>query len=417
MLKRLKVKNFKSFREMEVELPRLAVFFGPNAVGKSNLIDAIQALSRIGTMRKFTDALSGPIRGNPFEMFRLPSGGLSELLSSPSAQFSLEADLAINNGTGSITNNYRYRIEVEIATSGRLTNCGEFLSPLTKGGKLKNAPAIESDDKGLIIRKQGKRGRPPTEELGNNYAILSDQRLGGPTHEHIERVRNELLLWQTYYLDPRISMRVARPPIEAYDIGMYGDYMSSFLYRLKSEYRKHFDAMVRSVRTIIPTIDNVDVYLDKRRAELDLYIRQNGTDYSSRVISEGTLRIIGLCAITVNPWNGSLLAFEEPENGVHPRRIELIARLIASLSSVGGQQVVVTTHSPIFVGEILKLARSEANHDIGLFTFHNNDGETEILPFSYSASLLEDTEMVEQLANKGEDGLFEGLVMRGLIDE
>ena len=417
MLKKLKVKNFKSFKEMEVELPHLAVFFGPNAVGKSNLIDAIQALSRIGTMRTFTDALSGPIRGNPIEMFRLPPGGLSELLSSPSAQFSLEADLAINNGAGSITNNYRYRIEVEIATSGRLANCGEFLSPLTKGGELRNVPAIESDNTGLIIRKQGKRGKPPTEELGNNYAILSDQRLGGPTYEHIERVRNELLLWQTYYLDPRISMRVARPPIETYDIGMYGDYMSSFLYRLKSEYRKHFDAMVRSVQTIIPTIENVDVYLDKRRAELDLYIRQNGTDYSSRVISEGTLRIIGLCAITVNPWNGSLLAFEEPENGVHPRRIELIARLIASLSSVGGRQVVVTTHSPIFVGEILKLARSEANHDIGLFTFHNNGGETEVLPFSYSVSLLEDTEMVEQLANKGEDGLFEGLVMRGLIDE
>lgn len=417
MLKRLKVKNFKSFRETEVELPRLAVFFGPNAVGKSNLIDAIQALSRIGTMRTFTDALSGPIRGYPIEMFRLPSGGLSELLSSPSAQFSLEADLAINNGKSSVINNYRYRIEVEIATSGRLANCGEFLSPLTKSGELKNVPAIESDDKGLIIRKQGRRGKPPTEELGNNYAVISDQRLGGPTHEHIERVRNELLLWQTYYLDPRISMRVARPPIEAYDIGMYGDYMSSFLYRLKSEHRKHFDGMVRSVRTIIPTIENVDVYLDKRRAELDLYIRQNGTDYSSRIISEGTLRIIGLCAITVNPWNGSLLAFEEPENGVHPRRIELIARLIASLSSVGDQQVIVTTHSPIFVGEILKQSRSEADHDIGLFTFHNNGGETEVRPFSYGSSLLEDTKMVEQLANKGEDGLFEGLVMRGLIDE
>ena len=418
MLKRFKVQNFKSFRETEVELPRLAVFFGPNAVGKSNLIDAIQALSRIGTMRTFTDALSGPIRGYPIEMFRLPSGGLSELLSSPSGQFSLEADLAINNGAGSTINNYRYRIEVEIATdSGRLANCGEFLSPLTKGGELKNAPAIESDSKGLIIRKQRKRGKPPTEELGNNYATLSDQRLGGPTHEHIERVRNELVLWQTYYLDPRINMRAARPPIEAYDIGMYGEYISPFLYRLKSEYKKYFDGVVRSVQTIIPTIEDVDVHLDKRRGELDLYIRQNGTVYSSRIVSEGTLRIIGLCAITVNPWNGSLLAFEEPENGVHPRRIELVARLIVSLSSMGNQQVIVTTHSPIFVGEILKQARSELNHNIGLFTFHNNGGETVIRPFSYSESLFEDTEMVEQLTNKGEDGLFEGLVMRGFIDE
>ena len=98
MLQRLTVRNFKSFRHATMEFPRLAVLFGPNAVGKSNLLDAIQALSRIGTQRTLADALGEPIRGYPFEMFKLPAGGIAELLTAPTAQFSLEADLAIHNG-------------------------------------------------------------------------------------------------------------------------------------------------------------------------------------------------------------------------------------------------------------------------------------------------------------------------------
>src|SRR3972149_2956524 len=59
MLKSLTVRGFKSLKDVTVELPRMAVLFGPNAAGKSNLLDAIQALSRIGTQRTLADALGG----------------------------------------------------------------------------------------------------------------------------------------------------------------------------------------------------------------------------------------------------------------------------------------------------------------------------------------------------------------------
>lgn len=417
MLRRLKVCNFKSFKEMEIELPRLAVLFGPNAVGKSNLIDAIQALSQISTNRTLADALRTPIRGYPSEMFRFPPGGLVDLLSVPTAQFSLEADLAIQNRTSTIETNYRYRIAVEIDNqSGKLTNHGEYLSALTKAREPKQKPAIQVDQDNFIIRRQT-GGRPRSEERGINYAVLSDQRLSAPAYEHIERVRKELADWRTYYLDPRLRMRIHRSPMDVHSIGTYGQNISPFLYKIKAENPKYFKGIVRTLQTIIPTLESVEVDLNKQQGHLDLSVRQYGTDYSSRVISEGTLRLLGLCSIIVNPWNGSLLAFEEPENGVHPRRIELIAKLIVSLSLEGNQQVIVTTHSPIFCGEILKQARLNPKHDIGLFTFHGNDRATEIRPFSSSNPLYDDTEIMEQLTSKGEDGLFEGLVMRGLIDE
>ncbi len=417
MLQRLTVRNFKSFRHATVKFPRLAILFGPNAVGKSNLLDAIQALSRIGTQRYLVDALKEPIRGYPFEMFKLPAGGVAELLTASTAQFSLEANLAIHNGTNARRNLYRYEITVEYSTgTGSLTNHREYLAALTKKGGERGRPAIETEENSLTIRRQD-GGRPRSENLGQNYAILSDLRMGQPSFKHIEQVRSELLDWRTYYLDPRLAMRAPMPPMDVYDIGVYGQYISPFLYKLKSEYRTHFDGIIRTVRTIIPNIETLDVEPDKRQGTLDLFVRQNGTDFSSRVVSEGTLRLIALCAIAVNPWSGSLLAFEEPENGVHPRRIELIAQLLVSLATDKRSQIVVTTHSPLFCGAVLKEARSRSNGDIGLFTFHGTNRETEIRPFPDYGPLFENTEIVEALTSDREDGLFEGLVLRGLIDE
>jgi len=45
MIKRLKVKGYKSLRDMEVRFEPLNIIFGPNAAGKSNLVDALN-LSR-----------------------------------------------------------------------------------------------------------------------------------------------------------------------------------------------------------------------------------------------------------------------------------------------------------------------------------------------------------------------------------
>jgi AAA15 family ATPase/GTPase len=102
MLDRLRVSSFKSLQDVDVEIPHLAVLFGPNASGKSNLLDAIQALSRIGTQRTLADALNDPIRGYPIEAFRFPEGGLAELLVRPSAEFELGADLDRGQNTFAI---------------------------------------------------------------------------------------------------------------------------------------------------------------------------------------------------------------------------------------------------------------------------------------------------------------------------
>lgn len=410
MLNRLKIRGFKSLGEMDVTFPRLTVLFGPNAAGKSNLLDAIQALSRLGTERTLSDALSEPIRGHPIEAFAFPAGGLSALLSQPKATFGLEGDLGVGKDL------FRYCVEVTIQPlSGSLSVTDEFLAALTTKGEIRGTPSIQQVDQQIRIRRKGKASHPRHEDVGLNHTVLSDLSLAGALYRHIERCRNEVVGWRVYYLDPRVAMRSAKPPAEVTDIGVLGENIAPFLHRLQAERPKDFETIRRTLRSVVPSIENLEVDLDKRRGTLDILIRQNGTDFSTRIISEGTLRVLALCAIAVNPWGGSLIAFEEPENGVHPRRLELVAQLLASLATSQDRQVIVTSHSPFFCDAILKQARS-APDKIALLNVRQEHTRTVVHPFDATGTLWQDSNIQSALTAESEDGMFSGLVMRGLID-
>ncbi len=412
MLEQVTVRGFKSLAAVEnISLPRLAVFFGPNAAGKSNFVDAIQVLSRLATSRTVSDALSAPIRGYPIEAFSFPANGLPGLLQQSAATFEMEATLRIGK------ERYRYRVRVRIApSSGSLSVADEYLAALTSTGTTKGNPVIEMVGDHLRIRRKSKPAHPREEPTGLNHTILSDPRLGGAEYRALEKCRSETSGWRMYYLDPRIAMRQPQPPAAVQDIGTLGEQISPFLYHLRGENPKAFDAVVRTLRTIIPSVQKLNVDLDERRGVLDILVRQNGMDFSSRIVSEGTLRVLALSALAVNPWSGTLLAFEEPENGVHPRRLELIADLLISLCGAEGRQVMVTTHSPLLCNIMLRRSRKDPEL-VRLFHVRQEPDGTRVAPFDVPGTMFDDNEISRALASDSEDGMFEGLMLRGLVDD
>ncbi len=364
-------------------------------------------------MRTLSDVLDRPlpVRTHAFEAFSFPAGGLPDLVKQRNARFSLEADLAVG------TERYRYRVAPSIELrSGRLTVADEYLALLGRTGNPKGTPAIERVDSKLRVRRKGKPAHPREEPIGLNHAILSDRSLAGEQYRWIETVRRELGEWSTHYLDPGLTMRAPRAPADVFDIGTYGEDIGPFLYKLRAEEPIRFRAVSRTLRSIVPSVESLTVQFDERRGTLDILIRQGGVEYSSRVVSESTLRVLALCAIAVNPWAGSLLAFEEPENGVHPRRLDLIARLLMSLAADGGRQVIVTTHSPLFCDAVLKQAPSNPR-DVGLLNVRRVGQATAVEPFDATGPLFKDSEVAAGLSSQAEDGLFENLLLRGLSDE
>lgn len=212
-------------------------------------------------------------------------------------------------------------------------------------------------------------------------------------------------------------MRNAFSPMDVDDIGDNGEVLAPFLYRLSQQREKEFTALKRTLSVLVPGVEDVIVDLDKRRGTLDIMVKQDGIEYSSRVLSEGTLRVLALCAIAVNPWAGSLIALEEPENGVHPRRLELIAQLLGGLVS-RGKQVVATTHSPLFCQSVLKLAREpEFKGKVALVQLRMGRNGTEAVPLDLDGPLFTDGDIAKALADCADEVRFEDLMLRGLLDD
>ena len=116
------------------------------------------------------------------------------------------------------------------------------------------------------------------------------------------------------------------------------------------------------------------------------------------------------------------MTIEEPENGVHPRRIEDLAHLFLSLAARGQRQVIVATHSPLFAATVLQEKRTADDpDDIVILNVRHTNEETEsgtsVEVFEIPDKLLNDPELSQALSDRGEEGLFEGMLLRGYIKE
>jgi predicted ATPase len=419
VLRRIAIEGFKSLTEVNLELPQLVVLFGPNAAGKSNLLDAIQMLARAGTQRTLGDALERPIRGFPVEAFTLPPQGLPELLTAPSARFSIEADLEMphesrRSDSRRSPDRIRYRMGVEIdPDAGVLTLADEYLTRMTREWHPKDYARIETVGHEVHIRRSSGGGAPRHDPLGVNHTYLSDTRLSGPSYPLFDLVRGELAGWRTHYLDPQTAMREGTPPREVSDIGVRGEYLAPFLYGLKTRRKQEFEAVRRALRSVIPAVTSFDVDLDTKRGTLDIQIEQDGTTFSSRVISEGTLRVLGICAIAVTSTNG-LVAFEEPENGVQPQRLERIAELLTSVTKRGGAQLVVTSHSPEFVAAMLARALDDPKH-IGLFGVGREGRDTVVGKMRHDPGLWTDEAINDLLTEPDDRDKMAAVIRRGWL--
>lgn len=375
MLKRIHVKGYKSLVDVEVELPSLAVLMGPNAAGKSNFLDALQLLSKLGTSRTLKEAFEAPYRGKPLESFTIGERGLKGLLEQEHINFSIEADLRLSKDVVDTVNrqvremrrpsledrpdevgkalkqvrerDLRYRIEVEmLPRSGILRVADEYLAALNKVGEPtgSRSPFIERQGEKIHLRLEG-QAHPTFYDRYLDRSILSMPHYP-PHYPHLVAARQELENWLFFYFEPRERMRAANPVKEIRHIGLMGEDLAAFLNTLKALEPRQFGAIEKALHALMPSIDGIEVDVSDL-GEVELRLLEGGVAIPARVLSEGTLRLLGLLALTGAKQTPALVGFEEPENGVHPRRIKLVAEMLKSQASQDDTQFIVTTHSPI----------------------------------------------------------------------
>jgi len=219
-------------------------------------------------------------------------------------------------------------------------------------------------------------------------------------------MRQELASWFIFYFEPREKMRAANPVKEVRNIGLMGEELSSFLNTLQAVDPKQFRGIEKSLHMIIPSITGLQVSVNTL-GEVELQVKEGTVSVPARVVSEGTLRVLGLLALGGMKDSPALIGFEEPENGVHPRRIQLIAELLKNMAHASKTQLVVTTHSPILTGMI---------PDESLYICKKESGATIVEPFTTWGPLARDSEVDAALNRDGEDSGVPERILRGDFD-
>ena len=125
-----------------------------------------------------------------------------------------------------------------------------------------------------------------------------------------------------------------------------GSNLAGLLAYLKLTDYKLFHSIEEKLMNYVPEIEEIILYPKttiregKEKKVYRICIRERGFKESFTNISDGTLRLLGF--VTALSLNHSLVAFEEPENCIHPHLLELLVDMMRKADC----QVVITTHSP-----------------------------------------------------------------------
>jgi predicted ATPase len=388
MIRRIRIEGYKSFAELDLRLSPLSVIFGPNASGKSNLFDAIYLLSRAVTCKTLAEAFEGH-RGLPLESFYYGDCGYEELLGRKHLALTFEMDVELSPAVLEIMNRLvtersemnafpclkdrqmerylRYHLKIEaLPKTGVVGIVEEHLTALKKNGGEKREPEI------LDLSGDGCRSRGETiicAECGRKPRSLSEFS-HGLTRPEIWALQAEMARWRVYYLEPRVLMREETPRSEMRSLGPRGEGLAAFLNLMQAEDSRSYRAFALAFRQIMP--GDVSLELDLTKEGLvSLRVKEDGAYFSGRLISEGTLRLLGLLAALHPRSDATVVAFEEPENGVHPARLKIIADLLKE-AAINGKQVLVTSHSPLLL---------EHFSDRELFVCRREESRSRIEPF------------------------------------
>jgi predicted ATPase len=180
---------------------------------------------------------------------------------------------------------------------------------------------------------------------------------------HLYALRDELGSLRYLQLDPAAERRPSSLDV-ADVLEPDGSNLAAVLYRIQAETATPTEPkgaiadVLADLSEIVPGVIDLNVVRDEQRREYRLDIRvRDGLELSSRVVSDGTLRVLALMTLLHDPAQRGVICFEEPENGVHKRRLQsLIRKLKDACADPHADEVdqdapllqmIVNSHSPV----------------------------------------------------------------------
>ena len=331
-LRGMSISGYRSFREFSLDnMGNLTVLLGGNGSGKSNFIHIFRLLRWILNGGKLAEFI-GNEGGASNHLF-----GGQKVTQDMSMQIDLETEM--HHGGKSLN---EYRLSLKHAKPDTL-RVNEECFRFTNLSKHENP-----DDDGWICLDTGGANEP-------SIAVAS-QTSDFPKIRNIATVITNLLRrcspFQFHDTSESSSMQSSCSIDDCQVLKGDGGNLAPILYRLQQEDLKRFEYVCHQIQRILPPFDTF--ILNPVGGKLLLQWSANWADmiFSPNFTSDGTLRFFALVTLLNLPDEmlPDIVLIDEPELGLHPAAITIIAAMIEQLSRK--RQVILATQSPQFVNEL-----------------------------------------------------------------
>ncbi len=303
-LSHIKIKGFKSIKELDLEMKSINVLIGANGSGKSNFISVFKLLDLIYKQK--------------LQTYILTNGKAERFLH-----------------FGSKTTN-------EISIDLKLKDNGYFVRLIKdndSGGLL-----IEYDEGYFYGDEYKKPYRPITRNSLESNIANNRERI-------VEYSREYLRQCKLYHFHDTSDAAKFKSPqdIEANDF-LWSDAgnLAPFLLKLKKDYQQDYKNIVQAVQTVAPYFHDFDLKEDKNDVLLRWQHKNDleGAGFSALTLSDGTARFICMATLFLQPkdMRPETIVLDEPEIGLHPAAITVLSEIIQAVAN-DGAQVIISTQS------------------------------------------------------------------------
>lgn len=391
MITRLEISGFKTFDQFEIDFSTFVVIAGTNGSGKSNLFDAIMLVSKLADKDlkfSFKDQ-----RGAYRELFTQYSP--NEIADEIKIAVELFLDKSVRDEFNKEENLGHRRLRYELIISReidqntnieKLVVVHESLKPIkrtkdifyrkyilnTKWDSEKKTKSLnfkayidtkvdKNNNKIIQIRQDKVRGGRPTLVKDLERTVLSG--VTDVSFPHAYAAKKEMLNWRQFQFNPSELRRPSEMLGNSF-LDIEGKNLAAMINYIHVSDPDIINQLSRSIHEVLPEIKFISIDKDNARQQFVLMARSiDGRVFSSSVLSEGTLRIIALIALTFDERHRGLICFEEPENGIHPYRMSKILTVLRRLATdfvsddeadLPLRQVFINTHSVLVIKELDK---------------------------------------------------------------
>ncbi|MGH7627579.1 MAG: AAA family ATPase [Gemmatimonadaceae bacterium] len=336
-LREVEITGFRSLRSVRWLPGPLNMLIGPNGSGKSNLLRGLITLraSALGELPSMV----------------LSQGGIGPLLwdgKAPELGWKIKLD-----GIANLRDALTYELHlVRIGQSSSYRVSRELLGNYRKVEQGIEEQPFKFLERGsghaVIFDSENRRLQATQESIPEDQTLLALS--ASPfTNDVLRQFRDILASWKIYHdmhVDSLAAVRRATVARRESTLSADGQNLVVVLHTLYTSDRDFKETLDQAMAAAFGTDYEELVFPPAADQEIQLRIRWKSlrTEQSAADLSDGTLRFLMLIAALATPQAGALIAIDEPETGLHPSMLPIVAELAAEASVKA--QVVITTHSP-----------------------------------------------------------------------